>query len=166
MAIRHNAGTTAGTSLGTTRMTEVTAQTTTTKAIDAAIAAANIAANSRIDFTGVASHIEAMKQLNRFDELSGRCKIGSWDYSFKYYHSMEDRHYRFYETPEVVKNLVEEFKNMAEVKLTRTHGRTNQLERVQIAVYAKAISASYISRKFNVSLPTVYLYIRKYGPMV
>jgi hypothetical protein len=106
-----------------------------------------------------------MKDLNFFSRRS--LKIGAWDNSFKYYHTMEDEWQRpFTGIPKVVQNLVEEFKNMPEVELTRTHGRTTDLERVKMAVYAKAISPRYIARKFNVSLPTVYLYARKYADMI
>lgn len=134
--------------------------------VDTAVVSTNIAANIGINFTHIGSHIEAMRQLNAFDEITGRKKIGAWDWGFEFYHTMEDSFHRFHETPTVVKNLVQEFKNMPEIKLTRTHGRTTDLERVQMAVYAKAISPNYIARKFNVSLPTVYLYARKYGPLV
>lgn len=135
-----------------------------TQTVHQSIAAGAIAASYRINADEIIARQEAMNDLNFFSRRN--LKIGAWDNSFKHYETMQDGWHRPDGIPNTVKSLVEQFKEMPEVQLTRTHGRTTPMERVQMAVYAKAISPRYIARKFNVSLPTVYLYARKYAGLI
>jgi hypothetical protein len=61
---------------------------------------------------------------------------------------------------------INEFNNVPQVVLHRTHGRTTLVERMQMAYFNKFISTDVVARKFAVSNHTVCTYAGKFGGSV
>jgi hypothetical protein len=113
-----------------------------------------------VDITTCSSLAEALDKLaagSTRDDFLGKYGLGFEGYNW----DTVNADFLLTCSPERI-HVVTQFNRMKSIPVqNRSHGRTNGLERKLMAYFFKYVCPSDIARKFNVSVSTVYLHIKR-----